>query len=95
MIRSTMLLIALLSVGDTLPAHAIDADLAKQCRAMSIKAHPPQPPGTTSDFGKLERDYYKQCVAQKGIMDVIEPSNPPASPTSPPKSEKSQEQLPL
>ena len=37
------------------PAVAISAESAKKCRDMAIKAHPPEPPGTTA-YAQAERD---------------------------------------
>jgi hypothetical protein len=47
------------------PAAAISADLAKKCREMAIKAHPPEPVGT-SPYAQLERDFFSNCVAKNG-----------------------------
>ena len=57
--------ILILSVAS--PAVAISVDLAKKCREMAIKAHPPTAPGTTA-YAQAERDFYNQCVKQNGEM---------------------------
>ena len=62
------------------PVAAITAELAKKCRAMAIKAHPPAPPGTGS-YAQAERDFYRDCIAKNGVM----PDNGSAK-TQPPKS---------
>jgi hypothetical protein len=49
------------------PAAAISADLAKKCRDMAIKAHPPATVGT-SPYAQLERDFFRNCVAKNGDM---------------------------
>lgn len=48
------------------PASAISADLAKKCRAMAIKAHPPQLAGTKKGSAQAERTFYKQCITNDG-----------------------------
>jgi dienelactone hydrolase len=52
------------------PATAIDATLAKTCRAMALKAHPTAKVGTKgSNAAQAQRDYFKECVAKGGKMD--------------------------
>jgi hypothetical protein len=54
----------------TQPSSAISADLAKKCRAMAIKAHPNQTPGSkASGAEKAEREYFQICVAKGGKME--------------------------
>jgi hypothetical protein len=48
------------------PAFAISADLAKQCRELAIKAHPPVMAGARGGTGQAERDYFQGCVARGG-----------------------------
>jgi hypothetical protein len=50
------------------PASAITADLAKKCRAMAIKAHPPVLPGAKTGTAKAERDFYNICITNNGTM---------------------------
>jgi len=50
-----------------LPAAAISADLAKKCREMAIKNHPPEPAGTKA-YAQAERDFFSQCVSKNGEM---------------------------
>ena len=49
-------------------ASAITVELAKKCRAMAIKAHPPKMAGSKAAAGveKVERDYFNACVAKGG-----------------------------
>ena len=55
-------------VGATVgPAGAISADLARKCRDMEIRAHPPQPAGTKA-YAEAERLYYRACVTNGGSM---------------------------
>jgi hypothetical protein len=49
------------------PARAISAELAKKCREMAIKAHPPAPVGTP--YAAAERQYYLDCVAKGGKVE--------------------------
>ncbi len=46
------------------PASAISADLAKKCRAMAIKAHPPG----SKAYAQAERDFFGKCVSNNGQM---------------------------
>ena len=52
------------------PAAAITAELAKQCRALMLKAHPYVLPGHKGPAGlaEIQRNYFKQCVANNGNM---------------------------
>jgi hypothetical protein len=52
---------------ETPPAAAISADLAKKCRDMAIKAHPPELPGG-KPYGAAERDDYNKCISNNGQM---------------------------
>ena len=49
------------------PAHAISAELAKKCRELAIKAHPPAPVGTP--YAAAERQYYLDCIAKGGKVE--------------------------
>jgi hypothetical protein len=49
-------------------AQQVSAELAKKCREMAVKAHPPQPAGT-SPYAAAQRDYFRECVAKGGNMD--------------------------
>jgi hypothetical protein len=46
----------------------VSAELAKKCREMAVKAHPPQPAGT-SPYAAAQRDYFRECVAKGGNME--------------------------
>ncbi len=60
---------ALSLVGaSTLAESAISAELAKKCREMAIKAHPPVPAGSRTGNERAQRDYFQQCVARNGDM---------------------------
>lgn len=60
------------------PAVAISADLAKKCREMAIKAHPPAPAGT-KPYAQAERDFFRDCVAKNGQMQDANPNKSPNS----------------
>ena len=50
----------------TTAAPAITADLAKKCRDLAIKAHPPAIAGSKGGTSRAERDYFSACVARGG-----------------------------
>ena len=50
-------------------AHAqISASLAKQCRAMMVRAHPSTFYGATGTAA-AQREYFQTCIRQQGKMD--------------------------
>ena len=49
------------------PVSAISPELAKKCRALAIKAHPPQTAGT-KPYATAERELFNRCVLQNGEM---------------------------
>ncbi|MGF6309511.1 hypothetical protein ABIB82_003891 [Bradyrhizobium sp. i1.8.4] len=60
--------------GAMLPAHAIDAQVARACDALVAKAFPPRQPGNPASGSprggaKDQRDYFNKCVANGGKMD--------------------------
>jgi hypothetical protein len=47
------------------PASAVDADVAKKCRALAIKAHPTPKAGTKAGGAeKAQRDYFQTCLTK-------------------------------
>jgi hypothetical protein len=84
MVKSLTLITALAVVlqvvllVETPPAAAISADLAKKCRDMAIKAHPPELPG--KPYAAAERDDYNKCISNNGQMPD---DGPPKSSPSP------------
>ena len=54
----------------TSPTAAISVDLAKKCRDMAIKAHPPAMPG--KPYAQAERDFFRQCVANNGQIEYTD-----------------------
>ncbi len=72
--------------GTPQPASAITAELAKKCRAMSIKAHPYKLPGQKGPgTAQAERAYFNECVAKGGEMPDASttPAPPPSTPNMP------------
>jgi hypothetical protein len=57
------------------PAMAISVELAKKCRDLAIKAHPPSRAGT-NPYAQAERDFFSNCVSKNG--DVTATQKPPA-----------------
>jgi hypothetical protein len=58
-----------LSVWARAPASAITAELAKKCRELALKAHPPQPGSKQPSSGKARQDFYLNCVARDGKVN--------------------------
>lgn len=65
---------AMLAVAMTLataaPASAVTVAVAKKCREMALKAHPPAPTGSKQGTAEAERDFYNDCVAKNGNIPV-------------------------
>jgi hypothetical protein len=54
----------------THPSSATSAELAKQCRAMAIKAHPIPIAGSKANGAeKAQREYFQACIAKGGKME--------------------------
>lgn len=51
-----------------LPAKAVSADLAKKCRAMSVKAYPSVKVGSKTGNSKEQFKYYRTCLDNNGTM---------------------------
>jgi hypothetical protein len=58
------------------PAIAISADVAKRCRDMAIKAHPPEPAGTKG-YAQAERDSFRDCISKSDDAKDSSPQKPP------------------
>ena len=68
------------------PSAAISADLAKKCRQLMIKAHPPHP-FSKSHSAEMERTYFKKCIANGGNMpDLSDERHSPDNPSMPASS---------
>jgi hypothetical protein len=70
----TMIVVA--GAGAIAPAHAkISASLTNKCQAMAWQAHPATLPDIQATVN-LRRDYYRLCIARRGIMDPMDPNKP-------------------
>jgi hypothetical protein len=76
--RGVLIVSALMIVG-SIPttAFAISADLAKKCRASTVRAYPHQQAGSRTGTAQAERGFFQNCVAQNGN---VEPAPAPANP---------------
>jgi hypothetical protein len=54
------------------PAGAISVELAKKCRELAIRAHPPQ---LTSAYAQAERNVFGECVKNNGTTQHGEDRN--------------------
>jgi hypothetical protein len=62
------------------PAIAISADVAKRCREMALKSHPPEPAGT-KPYAQAERDYFRSSISKSDNAKDNGPQKvPPAGP---------------
>ena len=62
------------------PAIAISADLAKKCRELAVKSHPPAPAGT-APYAQAERDFFRDCISKGDDAKDNGPQKaPPAGP---------------
>jgi hypothetical protein len=57
-----------LIVSMSQPVSAITADVAKKCRELAVKAHPPAVAGSKTGTAQAERDYFRACIAKGGNM---------------------------
>lgn len=62
-----MLCVQVFILASPRPASAISVELAKQCRDLAIKSHPPAPAGTTP-YAAAERDFFSECIKRNGDM---------------------------
>jgi hypothetical protein len=70
-------LVAAGSLATVQPASAITADLAKKCRELAVKAHPPVVAGSKAGSAQAERDFFRTCVAQGGNVNGGLPKDEP------------------
>jgi len=50
------------------PAAALTVELAKKCRDLAIKSHPPPVPPGNKAYAEAERLFFRDCVAKNGQM---------------------------
>jgi hypothetical protein len=72
--------VQILVLSTASPAIAISADVAKRCREMAIKSHPPEPAGTKA-YAQAERDSFRDCISKSDDAKDNSPQKPP--PTGP------------
>jgi hypothetical protein len=70
----TLIILAALLVGlnaafAAQPQHAPSAALAKKCRELAVKAHPPATAGSKTGTAAAERAYFTTCIKTGGEMD--------------------------
>ena len=63
------LLVAAQAASVAAQAQAPSAALAKKCRELAVKAHPPATAGTRTGSAAAEREYFAACVQKGGQMD--------------------------
>jgi hypothetical protein len=68
--------VQILILSTASPAIAISADVAKRCREMAIKAHPPGPAGTKG-YAQAERDSFRDCISKSDDAKDNSPQKPP------------------
>ncbi len=66
-VAAVMVLVQVLILSPVPSVAAISADLARKCREMAIKAHPPKPAGTKA-YAQAERDFFRECISKNGEM---------------------------
>ncbi|HEY9716108.1 MAG TPA: hypothetical protein V6C69_01460 [Trichormus sp.] len=63
------------------PASAISVELAKKCRDMAIKTHPPTVPGAKKGSAEAERVFYQSCITNgENRSNDDTPQGPSSSP---------------
>lgn len=74
-ILSAIVVAAVCSMPTVRSASAITADVARKCREVAIKAHPPTIAGSKAGAAQAERDSFRACVAQGGNVkdDTVKP----------------------
>jgi hypothetical protein len=66
---SLLLVLPVIVVCSAVPASAISVELAKKCRDVAVKAHPPPIRLGNKAYAQAERDLFAQCVAKNGRVD--------------------------
>jgi hypothetical protein len=73
---AAVVIVQVLFFSTASPAIAISADVAKRCREMAIKAHPPEPAGTKG-YAQAERDSFRDCISKSDDAKDNGPRKPP------------------
>ena len=76
---AAVILAAQFVIACALPAGAVSVDLAKKCREMAIKAHPPPVPLGSKAYAQAERDFFRECVSKNGDMQGTGTAKPPTN----------------
>jgi hypothetical protein len=58
-------------------ASAVTAEVARKCRELTVKAHPPVTAGSKTGAAQVERAYFRACVAQGGNVKDDVPKEEP------------------
>jgi len=59
----------LVAAADNAQAPPPSAELAKKCRELAVKAHPPATAGSKTGTAAAEREYFLACVRKGGKTD--------------------------
>jgi hypothetical protein len=70
--------VQILTLSTASPAIAISADLAKKCREMAVKSHPPEPAGT-KPCAQAERDFFRNCISKSDDAKDNGPQKAPSA----------------
>ena len=60
--------ILIVTLSAPVPASAITVDLAKKCRALAIKTHPPTRIGVKTGSARAQSEYYRACITNNSSM---------------------------
>ena len=74
-IATIVISVQILIFSTASPAMAISADVAKRCREMAIKAHPPEPAGTKG-YAQVERDSFAIAFPRATMQRTTVPKSP-------------------
>jgi hypothetical protein len=77
MIKWLTLSSVMAALSAPVPAYAVSAELAKKCRAMSVKVYPSVRIGSKTGNSKAQFSYYRLCLENNGTMPEI-PAQPAA-----------------
>jgi hypothetical protein len=83
--RRTLITAAMAQVivfGAAPAANAISVELAKKCRDMAIKSHPPPLRPGGKAYAQAEREFFRDCVSRNGEMpEANSPETKPGRPS--------------
>jgi hypothetical protein len=64
----SILSVQMIAVYAASPAAALSAELAKKCRDMAIKSHPPPYPPGNRPYAQAENEFFRLCISKNGQM---------------------------